>query len=645
MITLKDIDLENISPQDLGEILINAKKAYYTTGKPIMDDHTYDTLEEILRQKNPHHRLFSKVGTPSFDTGFEKKPHLIPMGSQNKVSNFSDLENYFRLKKIPDSTDFLVQPKCDGISLEIEYRQGRVVDAITRGDGLIGDVITQNVVKMKNFRPNLNQNFNGSIRCELLVTYKDFANLNRLSDENYSNPRNAASGISQRLDGKYSQLCTLMAVDLINLESNPKSEKEKMDYLQNMNIVTVENYYCANLSQVESIYTQFLNQKRLAYPFEIDGLVIKSNDLELQQSLGFHNNRPKGQVAYKFPANTDETRILGINWQTGPMGSVTPVAQVEPVEISGAVITFASLANYDLIREKNINVGDIVEISRRGDVIPYVEKVASKVTPSHAYPPKKCPSCNTNLIIDEKHISCPNIFNCPAQILGSLNLFIKTLDIKNISKKTIKKLFEAEKVRLPGDFYQLKIEDFKELEGLGDKSGTNIVREIQTKKQLTLRQLFDASVIPNFSSQRIQQLITSGFDTPQKILNITQTDLENLPGIKSTLAQKIVEGIKNRRDFILSLLGQIDIKKESTPNKLGNQTFVITGSLSRPRKDIIADIESQGGRVSSSVSVTTNFLLTNQTNSASSKYKTALKLGIPIISEEQFNDLLSQNKP
>ncbi|MGI5840771.1 MAG: NAD-dependent DNA ligase LigA [Patescibacteria group bacterium] len=640
MITLKDIDLEKISAGELGEILIEAKKAYYTSSKPIMDDHTYDTLEEILKQKNPYHRLFSKVGASDFETGFEKKRHAIPMGSQNKVNNYSDLVHYFELKGVTQNADFLVQPKCDGISLEIEYQQGRVVDAITRGDGQTGDVITQNVIKMKNFQEVLTKPFSGSIRCEVVVAYDDFAKLNLISDENYSNPRNAASGISQRLDGKYSQFCTLQAVDMADLGNPLKTEKERVDYLQDLGIVTVESHLCRHLSQVENIYLDFLKNKRVSYPFDIDGLVIKINDLKLQHSLGSHNNRPKGQVAYKFPANTNQARVLNINWQTGPMGSVTPVAQVEPVEISGAIISSASLANYDLLKEKNINIGDIVEISRRGDVIPYVEKVISKVTPGHTQAPQMCPSCQTELKISDKYLTCPNTRYCPAQILGSLNLFIKTLDIKNISEKTIEKLYKSGKVRLPGDFYDLKVEDFKELEGLGEKSGTNIIREIQSKKRITLKQVLDAAAIPNFSSARIQQIINAGFNTSPKILNITKADLEQLPGIKKTLAQKIIEGLSARQDFIKSILDKVELEKTAFSQKLNGKNFVITGSLSRPRKDVITDIENQGGKVSSSVSRSTDYLLTNQAETKSSKYKTARELSIPIINEEQLQEMM-----
>jgi DNA ligase (NAD+) len=640
MITLENIDLQKISIEDLGELLIEAKKAYYTSGKPIMDDHTYDTLEEILKKKSPYHRLFSKVGNTNFNTGFDKKKHTMPMGSLNKVNLYADLVHYFRLKKIPSNSKFVVEPKCDGISLEIEYKDRKLADAITRGDGRMGDVITQNVVRMKNFVEKFSASFTGSVRCEIVVTNKDFGNLNKISDESYSNSRNAASGISQRLDGKFSEYCSLFAVDVYSPEMEFDSEENKIKFLKNHGFTTVDSFVCSNLDEIEKIYQKFLIKDRNDYPFEIDGLVIKLNDLEFQRQLGSHNNRPKGQVAYKFPARTSETRIISVNWQVGPMGLITPVAQVDPIEISGAIITFASLANYDLIKEKNINIDDIVEISRRGDVIPHIEKVVSKVTEDHIAAPTHCPSCGTKLIVDNKFLRCPNIKNCPAQILGSLKLFCDTLEIKGISDKTIKKLHIEGLVNLPGDFYKLKVSDFENLAGLGHKSGTNIVNEIQNKKELTLKQVLDAAVIPNFSSARIQQIISAGFDTPEKILKLTVADLENLPGIQTTLAKKIFEGIQARKNFIESILSQVKLKEDFTSNKLDGLTFAITGTLSRPRKDIENEIQSKGGKIVSAVSNNTSYLVTNEQESNSSKFVNAKKYGVKIINEDGLLKLI-----
>ncbi len=640
MLKLSDFNLETITPEELGEILISAKKAYYTDSQPIMDDHTFDTLEEILRLKAPHHRIFKKIGSQNFNTGFDKKEHQMPMGSQNKVNTFEQLVHYFELKKLT-TTKFVVQPKCDGISLELKYQDGKFVDAITRGDGKTGDLISQNAVKMKNFLPQLKNSFTGFIRGEIVVTLSDFKKLNQQSQEKYSNPRNAASGLSQRLDSKYSQFCSIYAVEIY---PNQKTELENIKLLQSLGVTTVESHLCHSFVEIEKIYQDFLNHKRKTYPYEIDGLVIKINNIKIQTQLGQHNNRPKGQVAYKFPASSSQTKIEKITWQVGPLGTITPVAQVTPVETSGAIITYASLANYDLIKKLNVNIGDIVEISRRGDVIPHIEKVITKVNSGHIIAPTHCPVCDTKLITDNKFIKCPNP-TCLGQTLGVLNLFCKTLNIKNISQKTIKKLFDAGKLKLPGDFYKLKIQDIATLANLGEKSAKNIINEIQSKKTLTLNQVFDAAQIPNFSHARIKQMIDFGFDTPDKLLNLKLSDFDNLPGFKITLAQKIIHGINLRKEIINSILSNTVIATPQLRGKqsrnLSNLSFAITGDLSIPRKEMIAKIESLGGKFTSAVTSNTNYLLSNETDSNSSKFIQAKKLGVKIINEDEFNKLIA----
>ena len=651
MVTLDSLDLQKLTPEEIGEILVTAKKAYYTGGKPIMDDHTYDTLEEILKQKNPHHRLFSKVGHPNFDTGFAKKNHVMPMGSQNKVTNFADLVHYFLLKKISPSLSkegawgWIVQPKCDGISLEIEYKNGQLVDTITRGDGVVGDIITQNVVKMKNFVLSP-QNFTGSVRCEIVVTKKDFAKLNQVGDEKYSNPRNAASGLSQRLDSKYSDFCSLYAVDILveTPRRDVSSENDKINLLNKLGFTTVESTLCTNFDAIEKIYQEFISSKRDSYSYEIDGLVIKINDLNIAQELGSLNNRPKHQVAYKFPASTDTTQIKNVVWQVGPLGNITPVAEVEPIELSGAIISFASLANYDLIKKMDLNIGDIVKISRRGDVIPHIEEVVTKVNPGHLIAPTHCPDCQTLLTVEDKFLKCPNPQNCLSQILGCLQLFCQTLDILGLSDKTITKLYSANKIRFPGDFYKLEIADIANLDNLGDKSAKNILHQIQAKKSLTLVEVFDAAIIPNFSKKRIQQLIDAGFDTPEKLLNITTADIEPLFGFQITLAQKIVAGMTLRRSWIASILSQTKITDSGlrvTNSKLKRLSFCITGDLSVPRKQLEQTIIDNGGTVQSTVSKNTTYLITNETSSNSSKFVTAQKLGTKIITESKFSSLLA----
>ena len=497
---------------------------------------------------------------------------------------------------------------------------------------------------MKNLVYRIPNDFNGSIRCEIVMLNEDFEKLNQLSVEKYSNSRNATSGISQRLDGKYSEYCSLYAVDLNSRDvlQNVSTEENKINFLKQNGFTPVDSFLCQNFNQVEKIYQKFITQNRENYPFEIDGLVIKINELKIQHQLGVKNNRPKGQVAYKFPSRSSQTRIIKVDWQVGPMGTITPVAQVDPVEISGAIITFASLANYNLIKEKNINIDDIVEVERRGDVIPHIEGVVTKVTTGHILAPTNCPSCDANLTEDNKFLKCPNIKNCQSQILGSLKLFCDVLEIKGISDKTIAKLWQLNLIKLPGDFYNLKVSDFENIPGLGFKSGTNIVDEIQAKKNLSLKQVLDASIIPNFSSKRIIQLINSGFDTPDKILKITIPQLESLPGIQITLAQKIFQGIQNRRNFIQSILNNVSILESTILNlesKIFGKNFAITGTLSQPRKILEDKIISLGAKVSSSVTSKTDYLITNEPRNGGAKFISAQKFGTKIISEDEFNQL------
>ncbi len=649
---LSDIDLTKITPQELGELLIEAKKAYYTSAKPIMDDATYDVLEEHLKKIHPHHRLFQKVGTPNFDTGFSKLAHQFPMSSQNKVKSQVELEKYFNRHKT-DILEFLVQPKLDGLSVELIYKNGQFQQGITRGDGQIGDDISQNIIQMQNFVPHI-PDFSGSLRAEIIVTYADFAKLNATVGahhdaplQKYTNTRKAAAGISQRLDGLYCNYCSLICWDLspstvgANHDSPSKLDTElaKISFLQKNKIVTVDSKPAKNFAQIQEIFDHYSTNLRQSLEFDIDGLVVKINDLKLSDSLGQENHRPLGQVAYKFPARSSQTKIIAITWQVGPLGTITPVAQVEPVELSGAVVTYASLANYQLIQEKDINIGDFVEISRRGDVIPLIEKVVTKVEVGHVLSPENCPSCGSKLITVDKFLKCPNS-SCPAKILGCLRLYCKFLDIQNISDKTIEKLYKIGKLKTPADFYALQVADIAPIDGLGEKSATKIIQEIAKKQELTLVELFTAVAIPNFSQKRIQQLVSSGFDTPEKLLDLTNQQLLSQPGFQEGLAQKVVAGLAQRRQTILDLLPKIKLKTSTAKNILNGAIFCITGSLSAPRKDIENKIVDSGGKVANSVSKNTTYLVTNEPNSGSSKLEQATRFGTKIISENELALLL-----
>ncbi len=640
---LSDINLEKITPQQLGELLVEAKKTYYTTSNPIMSDHTYDQLEETLKKLNPHHRIFKKVGHKNFDTGFPKQSHIIPMGSQAKVKTKEELVKYFTRHSLPQNTSYIIQPKCDGTSLEVIYKNGQAQSAITRGDGKTGDLVTQNASQMKGFKQALKTPFTGSIRFETMITFKDFESLKKVAkEENYTNPRNSVSGITQRLDGKHASFCTLFCIDIDHKgkRKDIPTEIERFDLAKTFGFKVVKTILCKNFDEIEKQFQSF-SKKRNSYPFEIDGLVVKINDIKLQKSLGSINQRPKGQVAYKFPNESKESTIKKVTWQIGPLGTVTPVAQIDPVQIGGSTVTYASLANFDLIKEKNINLSDIVSISRRGDVIPYIEKVIVKVKKGHLSAPTSCPSCKSPLKKVHKYLKCQNP-DCKGQTLGRLDLFCKKLDIDGISIKTLKKLSDAKKIKLPGDFYSLKISDFLDLEGLGEKSGQNILKEVQKKRSLTPQELLFSVSIPYLSLARLKQLKKEGYDSVKSILSLKESDLNSLHGFKETLSKKIIIGIKSREKEIRSLTKAVTIKSKKTNNDLNNLSFCITGKLERSRKEIQKDLESRGGKVLSAVSKNLDYLVTNDPNSSSSKNKEAKKLKIKIISEKDLEKLLQK---
>lgn len=646
-ITLSDVDIQHMSMSELGDLLIEAKKAYYLGSQPIMDDHTYDTLEQILAQKKPHHRFFQKIGTNVANTGFDKKNHTRPMGSQNKVTNLHDLKKYFNRHSLPPSTEFVVQPKLDGLSISLEYQNGQIQAAVTRGNGLTGDVITQNVSTMRQFKSRLAKPFTGSIRAELIISKTDFSALTKEVGQNvYSNPRNAASGIAQRLDGKYSNYCTVCPVDIVfsNPNHTPPTELKALDYIRQTGLVPIETVFCKTLYEVESAFQTFYTTKRLTFPYAIDGLVVKINSLATQKTLGAIQGKPKGQVAYKFPADSKDTKLAKISWQVGPLGHITPVAILTPVEVAGAIVTKASLGNKDLIMVKNIQVGDIVHLSRRGDVIPYVESVTTKINPGTASIPTLCPSCQTKLVVEPKYLLCPNHLSCPAQVIGTLRLFSKALGIDAIATKTIQKLYTAGKLTKPGDFYTLTVSDFESLPGLGRLIGNKIITQIQNRRSLSVEEVFEANAIPNLSQARLQELINHGFNKPEHILCLTVSDLVKLKGYKTTLAQKIVQGIKLRRANITSVLAQVTIIQptQTIRQSLAKYSFCLTGAMTKPRTEIIKLIEQNGGTIRPTVSSKLQYLVSNQPNSSSTKTKTAKKLGIPIISEADLYALITK---
>ncbi|RLB53042.1 MAG: DNA ligase (NAD(+)) LigA, partial [Deltaproteobacteria bacterium] len=395
-----------VDPKSAGRIAeleqrLSEYRDKYYAGAPVVSDAVYDALEDELRLLDPLHPLLARIGSPVVSDGWEKARHQIPMGSLNKVTDESQLREWQQrcdqllVKDGRPSLrdDLYVAEKLDGISVELIYQDGRFVDGITRGDGEIGERITANVARMQGVPPRIGHQGQLSARGEIILRLSDM----RRFFPDYSSPRNAAAGTARRLDGQGNEHLTVLCYDLAE-ELDIESEVEKFALLRQLGFATPNSYH-GDFQAVLDVYQDYESAQRADLDYEIDGLVVRANPLAVQAVLGDVNRRPRGAVAFKFASPSKVSRVLGIRWDVGSSGRVTPIAIVEPVELVGATVRRASLHNMAHVRQLGIGVGDEVLVSRRNDVIPYIEEVVDKVG-DPAEPPTRCSVCDADLQIE-----------------------------------------------------------------------------------------------------------------------------------------------------------------------------------------------------------------------------------------------------
>jgi DNA ligase (NAD+) len=386
-----------VTQQELNEIaqkLLKADTAYYNTGHPIIADQEYDALQATLKANDPRHPYFEKVGDKPSSL-WEKATHNIFMGSLEKVHTEEDFLKWAGKHK---NETFIIQPKIDGLSLSQRFNNGAFVQAVTRGDGVSGEDITSNVKKMDGFMgtpfPNLKELKMGdefSVRCEIILNRQDLDRINSVSEEPYKNCRNAASGISRRLDGKFCQYLSMIHYD-VEMGGFPINENDKIEFLKRIGLKTVP-YVVGNVEKMIEVYNEF-KEKRDKLPFGIDGMVIKINSWGKQKELGKVNNRPKGQIAWKFDPPSAATILREVTWEVGRTGVITPLGHVDPVEIDGSTIQKVTLHNIAQIKRLNLGLNDVIMMVKAGDIIPFVEKV---IIPIYT-----CPECKFKGSIDEQ---------------------------------------------------------------------------------------------------------------------------------------------------------------------------------------------------------------------------------------------------
>jgi len=613
--------------------------AYYN-GEPQLTDAAYDLFKDsVLRELPPNHPRLNKVGHEVSD-GWKKRKHIIFMGSQNKASDEKEIlkwinDVYAELGVRDGDVEFLMQPKIDGFSLEAVYENGEIEAAVTRGNGLIGEDILDNARMFRQMPNRINLNKLVVARGEG-VLYKDqFKEVQAETNDHYKNIRNAAAGISRRLDGGHSKLVRFISYDV---NAKVSTESEKINVLNKLGFTTPEVFKISTKDDILKVYQAFKDKKRDELPYEIDGLVLKIDSLELQEQLGIDHNRPNGQIALKFESDQAITTGKKIKVQVGRTGKLTPLAILDPVNIMGSTVSKATLHNFAYIRSMMIGVGSQVTIEKKGDIIPQVVEV---ITPGEPYEnPTACPSCGGGLKDDGVNLWCFNE-GCREREVNRILYWVKTLDIKGFSGKFVERLWDMDKIRCASDIYRLTPDDFIGVDGIGEKTIKTFFKALDETKEMYLDTFITALGIPGCSTSTAKVLVEA-FKDWDGIKKMEPSQIEALPGFAEKSAIQIVEGLGSILGMAEELLEVINIK-EKKQGALTGSSFCVTGSLaSYSRKDFKEAVEENGGVFKSSVAAGLTYLVTNDPDSGSAKNRKAEKLGVKIIDEEGFLNLLGE---
>ncbi len=620
-------------------VRLAAYRAAYDNERPTISDAAYDALEDELRALDPANPFLARVGSPVAADAWEKARHEIPMGSLNKATNPDELRTWLTrcdellAKENMDAIggDLYMTEKLDGISIELIYRDGQLEDGITRGDGEMGERITSNVVRMRGIPHRIPHKHRLSVRGEIILRISDYEAHFRAAG--YGSPRNTAAGAARRLDGATAKHLTIVSYDLAG-ELDLSTEVEKFEVLAKLGFAT-PNSFKGDFDFMLGVFDDYASSRRAALDYEIDGLVLRANQLVAQAALGELNRRPRAAVAFKFASVGKATTIRSITWETGPSGRVTPLAAFDAVELVGAMVKRASLHNMANVRAKGFGVGDEVLVKRRNDVIPYVEEIIVDGGRTEQ-PPERCAVCEQPLVIEGEYLLCTHR-NCEALLQGRIKNWIKAVGALEWGDKLIATLVDKELVREPLDLYRLTVEDIAGLERHGDKSAQNALEQLHGRLPLRLDTFLTALGIPGFAARTATLVVKAGYDELDKLAAATTEELAALDGLGAIKAQNIVDGLSARADEITRLLQHgIQPVSRDAAGPLAGKTFCITGSHSRSRKELEVLITDAGGQMLSGVSKELDYLVIADPSSTSSKAKKALRYGTELLDEERL---------
>lgn len=637
--------------KELIEILNNASRLYYQYSTPIMTDFEYDKLyDELEKLEKETNTILSNSPTqnvePEAIDSLVKVEHPAPMLSLSKTKSISELASFL------GNQEGLLSWKLDGLTIVLTYKDGKLSSGVTRGNGIIGEVITENVKKFKNIPLTIPYKGTLVVRGEAVIKYSDFNKMNEELDDDssqYKNPRNLCSGSVRQLDSKVTAKrnvnCIIFA--LIESEKKFKLKSEEFEWLKSLGFDVVE-YHKVTSNNLEEQVLYFKN-KINEYDIPSDGLVLLYNDIEYGKQLGTTAKYPKNAIAFKWQDETAETKLIDVDWLVSRTGLINPVAVFEPVELEGTIVSRASLHNVSILQGLSLGIGDTILVYKANMIIP---QIADNLTQSNSLTiPNKCPVCNHEARIissnDVKYLYCMNDF-CPAKLVKRLSQFTSrnAMNIEGLSDAIINKLADEGLIKTYADIYNLKRykNDIISFEGFGEKSYDNLINSIEKSRNVKLANFIFALGIPDIGLSRAKLICKNYSNDINKIRNLTFEELSKIDGIGEIIAKEWIDTFNNE-DFLKELellLKEVNFTDTSIDNNqpLKDLIFVITGSVNNftNRDELVEYIESYGGKVVKAISNNVNYLINNDITSTSTKNTKAKELGIKIISE---NDLMS----
>ena len=648
---------------ELNRILTEANYRYYVLDNPTMPDFEYDRLLRELEELEAAHPEFIAPDSPTQRVGgaaisaFEKYTHPVPLMSLQDVFSLEELNEFLEktISAEPD-TQFSIEPKIDGLSVALEYVDGIFVRGATRGDGTVGEDVTENLKTVRSIPMTIeNAPHRLIVRGEVYMPKKSFEKLNLRQEEEgkplFANPRNAAAGSLRQLDPK---ICAQRGLDIFifNIQLAEgiafTNHAETLDYLKSLRFKVIPGKVLSNASEIDE-YVLSINENRGDLPCDIDGAVIKVNDLSQRDRMGATAKCPRWAVAYKYPPEIKETVVEDIVIQVGRTGVLTPKAVVRPVRLAGTTVTNATLHNQDFITERDIRIGDTVHIRKAGEIIPEILDVIKEKRPENAiayHLPASCPVCGAKVERDEDgaFMRCTGA-ECAAQLSRNIAHFVSrdAMDIEGLGGSIVDSLIERGLIKSPADIYYLTLDEMKSLWQKGGKAAEKLLTAIQSSKEQDLSRLIYALGIRQVGA-KAGKVLASHFGNLDALMNAGVAELTEVPDVGEVTARNIADWFAApQSQHLIQKLRDAGVNFESkrtiTDNRFAGKIFVLTGALSKFTRDEATEkIELFGGKASGSVSKKTSFVVVGE--NAGSKERKARELGIPILSEDEFLEMI-----